>query len=297
MAGRIGGHRRRRMAPLIATHASVPEEIRMRHPPAGASPVVLIFNQPRPAASSRERISEAGGLCATLVTCARVFRRAAMPRTQLGPYGWLGLWSLGIALALFPGPVFSSVPPAAEHGRQVAASDTVLFALTVQAIAERTEGDIRVDPRPLRPDPGIGVFVRAEHFADAEPAAVRERERVLSRLGIAQFRKSSIDMCGSGPGGVMPVIEPGDTATRRAWLSRPRLPTCVLVSLPREGGAYFPPAEIDRREAHPGAGIRTVRVVTIGSGDAIDVFDVVARCTGEGRWQILEVARLSALRS
>lgn len=178
--------------------------------------------------------------------------------------------------------------------RQSAALDAVVFVPVIQAVARQEQHSIRVDPRPLRPDPNIGVFVREEHFADAASMVVRQREDALTELGIPRFQKSMLDMCGSGPGGTLPVIEPGDTTTRREWLSQPQLPTCVLVSLPRPGGVYFPPLDIDRRAASPG--LWTVRVITIGSGQAVDVIDVVLR-RGRGEWQLVDFVKLSSLRS
>lgn len=207
------------------------------------------------------------------------------------------LAALGVALALAPAALHGAAQSESVIIRQAPEADTAMFAVVIQALARRIADPIRVDPRPLRPGPGIGVFVRPEHFADEAVEVARRRAAVLDRLGIAQFRKVPFDDCGSGPGGTPPPIEPGDTVTLREWLSRPKLPTCVLVSLPRAEGVYFPERGIDRRSADPDPARRTVRVVTIGSGQAVDVLDVVVRCERGGRWRVEEIVLLAWLRS
>lgn len=180
---------------------------------------------------------------------------------------------------------------------QTSEADTTSFSVIVQLVARESPDHIRVDPRPLRPDPDIGLFVRPEHFAQVDSAVVQARAAELQRMGIEQFRHGTGDRCGSGPGGTPPVIEPGDTTTMRDWLSQPVLPTCVLLSLPRPGGVHYPPGKIDRRDADHRPDSWTVRVITVRRGQAVDVLDVVVR-RGAGRiWRIVEVARLDALQS
>lgn len=180
---------------------------------------------------------------------------------------------------------------------QASEADTASFSDIVQLIARESADHIRVDPRPLRPDPDIGPFVRPEHLAQVDSAVVEARAAELKRLGIEQFRLGTADHCGSGPGGTPPAVEPGDSTTMRDWLSRPVLPTCVLLSLPRPGGVHYPPAKIDTRHADHGPNLWTVRVVTIGRGQATDVLDVVVRRGAGQIWRVVEIARLDALRS
>lgn len=183
-----------------------------------------------------------------------------------------------------------------EAGNWRSEPDTVLFAVVVRTIAEEAGRSLRVDPRPLRSDPGLGLFVDPGDFAPVSREWVDARAATLARLGIEAFRRSLVDGCGDGPDGTPPAIGPADTALLRAWMNQPSPPTCVFVGLPRREGVYYPPAGIDRRsETDPVQ--RTVRAVMIGPGQATDVFDVVVRQDAKGRWRVRERVRLAALRS
>ncbi len=210
---------------------------------------------------------------------------------------WLSTMALLLAQFLMSGCAIAQVPGSTSSMDRTSDSGTALFSTVVEALVRQTDdAQIRVDPRPLRSDPSIGPFVRREHFADVDSAVVRARAAELDRLGVGQFRFGRDDRCGSGPGGTPPAIAPGDSTTLREWLSQPSLPSCVLVGLPRSGGVHYPPAEIDRRNsAQPGQ--RVVRVVTIGQGQAIDVFDVVVRPAADRGWAVAEIVRVEGLRS
>lgn len=210
---------------------------------------------------------------------------------------WRSMLALLLVQFLLSSCAAAQVPVGIGRSDKMSGSDATLFSTIIEAVIRHTRDDrVRVDPRPLRSDPSIGPFVRPEQFAPVDSAVLRGRAAELVRLGIGQFRLGENDRCGSGPGGTPPVIEPGDSTTLREWLSQATLPTCVLTSQARPGGVHYPPANIDRRNsAHPDQWV--VRVVTIGRGQATDVFDVVVRPAADQKWAVVEFVRVETLRS
>lgn len=210
---------------------------------------------------------------------------------------WRSMLALLLVQFLMSNCAAAQVPVGTGRLDRISGSDAALLSTVIEALIRHTHDDqIRVDPRPLRSDPSIGPFVRPEQFAEVDSAVLHARAAALTRLGIARFRLGENDRCGSGPGGTPPIIEPGDSTTLRDWLSQATLPTCVFVSLPRPGGVHYPPGNIDRRNsARPGQWV--VRVVTIGRGQATDVFDVVVGPAPGQKWTVLEFVRVETLRS
>ena len=172
-------------------------------------------------------------------------------------------------------------------------SDTALFAVVLRAIPPpRAQRKIRVEPRPVRPSPSAGSV----HLEDliSDEGLVRDRAAVLERLGIERFDfdESSIRRWKTGPGGLVPRRQPGDPPHPREEAERVM---CVIVALPRPGGVFYPPLQIDTRGTDNR--VWTTRVFTMDPS-AYVVRDVVARrdpATGE--WEVIEVQELKRIMS
>lgn len=176
-------------------------------------------------------------------------------------------------------------------------SSTTLLSVVVRTIVRQEASPVRVDPRPLRANPHMGLFIHREDFISVPEEVVKQRAGVLAWLGIEQFTLFEDDGCGTGPGG-MPPAPPEDSAASEAVLrerlAKKALPTCVLVGLPRPGGAHYPPGGVDESERGLQEGHMTTRVVTIGRGDARNVYDVVAAPEPGGNgWKVVKVVRLT----
>ncbi len=175
--------------------------------------------------------------------------------------------------------------------------DSTLLSTVLGVIRNEEGRAIRVDPRPLRADPRISYFVHAQDFEERDATVVEARTAVLSHHGTERFTFGNNDHCEVGRGGLAPPVDPDDTAAvarARAW--RDVRPVCVLVGLPRPGGAYYPYSGTFHRSGidERARGIKrkwvSTRVITIRPGQTT-VYDVVSARRG-GRWRVLKVVKL-----
>jgi hypothetical protein len=151
----------------------------------------------------------------------------------------------------------------------VAQGEDRLFEATLRELERDTlEGGIRVDPKPLRPDPGLATLRAltmvpdrvsqgswSSPYAESSPDATRARQAVLSRLGIPETDGLGYADC---PGVLVPPT-PIMVERKRSHCPAESF-RAVLVALPRQGGAYWP-QNFDERPKYDGRDVWSVRVI------------------------------------
>jgi hypothetical protein len=158
-------------------------------------------------------------------------------------------------------------PPGQDSSQS---DDGLLFEAVLQLlIADSLHGPVRVDPRPLRPDPRLVTLHAADIIPDRiEPglwrdpiseatAEVRGREAILALLALERTDGLHQPAC---PGVLVPETAESEVLRRR-WC--PASPFRIaMVALPRQGGAYWPNNFDERgKYARQHATIRSVRVI------------------------------------
>jgi hypothetical protein len=183
-----------------------------------------------------------------------------------------------VAPSWMPAPSDASLP-----------SDSSLFAAVLRSLPLHEDAVLRVDPRPLVPDPDL-VWTGAARFAEGTEGATRLRRSILAEIGIEPLSDAEYPRCErQGRGGLRPPMDPEEPPERAAERERLRdspTPLCVVTALPRPGGVHFPPEGIDEREAGLEKGHVTTRVVTVEPAQYA-VLDVVAQRDGSA-WRIVE---------
>ena len=208
-------------------------------------------------------------------------------------------WAIGHALcSVVLAACVTSVPRAsAVPGLHAAPGDTALLAAVIRAQQERAgpHQPLGVDPRPLVL--GLGLPPERTEITQGavseEPAnLVRERALLLERLRVTRTDAVDDYRC-QGTAGLLPpppsdsaaepavVRGPGPCSAKGAFVS-------LVFGLPRPGGAYYPPANIDERAEGEAKGYWTVRMVHI-SPSGFGIYDMVLgrNVNGTG-WQPVE---------
>jgi hypothetical protein len=145
------------------------------------------------------------------------------------------------------------------------------------AVADLSNTPLRIDPRPLRPDPGLSDRT-AMPFDSASPSLLVERRSAIERSGHRVARYDDPEEC-SGIGGNAP---PGGWTVP---VQGPHL--CVAFARPRAGGAYYPPGGIDERSEATNTTQRTVRALVHGGGQ-FHALDIVLERGPSGGWVWVE---------
>lgn len=199
-----------------------------------------------------------------------------------------------------PATVHAQASRRAAH----AAADTTLFGAVLRHIVEGSGGKaVRVDPRPLHPDPAIvelrrsvadavpgRVTTRDDPLAAATRRAVSRRSREIARLGLRETDVYGYPNC-TGVLWSAPVLNRAEPRARSDCPAEEF--AAVILAIPRSGGAYWP-GNVDQRREAP-AGAWTVRVIgrELGpSGASSTADDYVAQRLGAGGWRIIKVVSL-----
>lgn len=163
----------------------------------------------------------------------------------------------------------ASLPPGQAPG---------LFAAAVRHFASRTEVPILVDPRPLRPEAGLGSVAESDLMA-SETEIIRMRTRVVESGGWRITDAPGDWRCVFSrglPRAELPAREPADTLRLRREACRERGPYESLVfGLPESG----------TEPGHPGRWrIRTMRMLPYG----YEVVDLFLRKIPNGEWTVVD---------
>lgn len=174
--------------------------------------------------------------------------------------------------AILFGAVLAAAPPGGERPSPAEVPgdlDRVLFDLTVRAlVADTTVPDLRIDPRPLRPDPGL-VTLHAfnlapdrvilgswqDPFARGVENEIDSRRAALRLLGVTEAQGIPEVACPP----VMAPPTPELQEEKARWCPQVAFRN-ALIALPRTGGAYWPPS-VDERAKYAGRLVYTVRVL------------------------------------
>ncbi|MEX0891558.1 MAG: hypothetical protein WEB88_05250 [Gemmatimonadota bacterium] len=168
---------------------------------------------------------------------------------------------------------------AVRQGQAAAAelpADSTLFAAVAHFLEEDPGGrPLRVDPRPLRPDPALvsvhegldaataGRVVPAtaeQPFAEVEPVILEHRLDLLRRLAVDTARLEAHRAC---PGVLVP---PSPEVPERRQRNCPAEPyRLALLALPREGAPYWP-GNVDERPSYAGVQVVSVRSIVRSLG-------------------------------
>jgi hypothetical protein len=149
-------------------------------------------------------------------------------------------------------------------------ADTTLFAAVVHFLEDDPSGaPLRVDPRPLRPDPRlvtlhdltvvpelVDTVAQVRPFAEVDEAVVARRSELIERLGRLQTDAVVDARC---PGVLLP------TGTAVVERRRRHCPTegsyrSAALALPRPGAPYWP-GNVDERPRYEGVDVVSVRVI------------------------------------
>jgi hypothetical protein len=179
------------------------------------------------------------------------------------------IWVCAIFVALALTACVHRVPP------QPTALDADLFPLVVeQLLREATRPELRIDPRPLKPDPGLVTLdSMVQEVAPTQVGAPggplltldgevgARRKKVLSSLRIPITDALLDDRC---PGALVAPLPESDAAKRE------RCPAMdyrsVMIAVPRAGGVYWP-GNFDERANDKGE-VWSVRVIRQDVGPA-----------------------------
>ena len=180
--------------------------------------------------------------------------------------------------------------------------DHELFPLVIKALSDSTTGELRVDPRPLNPDPRLVVLEQS--LADVAPTAVtspngpllevdealiKRRTEVLATLGVLIGDALSDNLCS----GAMVAPSPGTDHAKKTNCP-PTEYRSAVVALPRQGGVFWP-GNVDERDRNDGD-VWSVRVITQDVGPtgkvAVTIDYVFIR---KGTWRLVEARPLFIL--
>lgn len=177
------------------------------------------------------------------------------------------------------------------------ARDPELFALAVGVFRADTVGaPIRVDPRPLKPDPELvtlhNIDVMPERInPDAQagllPDSVLTAQRrvTLVSMGIPMTDAIKDTQC---PGGLLPP-RTEQQRIRKEQLCPSTGYRSLILATPRKGAEYWP-GNIDKRSEFGGANVVSIRAVqtSVGPGGSVQSsFDLVFERDAEDQWHFL----------
>ena len=206
------------------------------------------------------------------------------------------------ALACAPAATPVTTPEASAN-RATGLDATPFEAILRHTLARSTAGEIRVDPRPLRPDPslatlhGLGEIIpdlispTAHHvpLAHVEANVIERRQGILAALGIDEADGLHYVAC---PGFMIP---PSDEVLRQR---RERCPATeyeiIMLALPRAGGAHLPP-NTDERAKDGDRPVQSVRVIRrkVGPRGSMETSaDYVFERVESDAWRLLEIREL-----
>lgn len=194
-----------------------------------------------------------------------------------------------LAAAVIAGCAAAQASEAAVAGQPQSAGglagDTSLLGAVLRSLPRKEYHDLEFDPRVVKDDPNL-VFVHPpDDFVASDSATVESRAGLIPRLNGKRLVGYDYFHCSTGPGGLGRADSAG--LARRQSLRRPY---CVIAGVPRQGGAYFPAGDIDRRSSAP-RGAYTTRVITIDPGSHT-VYDVVAAPGPTRGWTVVETVVL-----
>jgi hypothetical protein len=184
-------------------------------------------------------------------------------------------------------------------GSQPYFPDHELFPLVVQMLRDSTAGELRVDPRPLKPDPSLVMLdARLDEIAPTAVTApggpllttdssfVKRRETILAGLRISITDALRNNECPGALAAPLPAIE------------KDKLENCpriifggAIIAVPRPGGVFWP-GNFDERADDKGD-VWSVRVIRqdIGPNGLIAVaLDYVF--VREGTWRFIHIRHL-----
>ena len=167
-------------------------------------------------------------------------------------------------------------------GFQLAASDpAMIFEAAARSVLVYTSGAVRIDARIMDSIPTRFDYERDVHTAPTPtllslPREEREREVILTRLGVLQERIEDYTACTPHIGGV-PIQRPGETPAWRAAADSAR---AACSPRQRYGVAIL---GLPRRDANGAAWKIRIYLVT---AEARQVFDLVLAHSGSGGWSV-----------
>jgi hypothetical protein len=184
------------------------------------------------------------------------------------------------------------------------ANDSTLFEATIQHILGKLRNpELRVDPRPLKHDPGLVTLKGVEtvipdrvapdaHYAplaDSRVAITEARRNLLSEMGLAETDAFKDARC---PGVMIPPTPAVDEMKRELCPSTRY--SSVIIALPREGGSHWP-ANVDERSKYGNRPVYSVRVIETSlhpRGSVEMSSDYIFERLADNQWKLLEVRGL-----
>ena len=175
-------------------------------------------------------------------------------------------------------------------------ADDELFALVVEELlADSTWGELRVDPRPLKPDPAIlmlhtGLDEAAPRSLTApggpllsgDSTMVKERQRILAAKRVPAYDAFKYHLCS---GALAP--RPPEAVNVNDEQCPSTEFRSAIIAMPRRGGVFVP-GRFDERAADEGD-VWSVRVITQDLGPRGSVggaFDYVFK--RDGSWRLVK---------
>lgn len=183
-------------------------------------------------------------------------------------------------------------------------NDSALFEATIRQALDRVRNtELRVDPRPLKHDPGLVTLKGLEsvipdrvapeaHYAplaDSRDAVTQARRNLLIELGIAETDAFKDSRC---PGAMIPPSPEVDERKRERCPSTRY--NSVIIALPREGGSYWP-GNVDERNKYANRSVYSVRIIETSlhpRGSVEESIDYVFERQADNQWKLLDIRPL-----
>jgi hypothetical protein len=168
-------------------------------------------------------------------------------------------------------------------GHRLAASDpAMIFEVAARNVLVYTNGAVRIDARIMDSIPTRFDYARDVHIAPTPtllslPREEREREVILTQLGVHRERIEDYTACTPHIGGV-PIQRPGETPAWRAAADSAR---AACAPRQRYGIAIL---GLPRRDANGAAWKIRVYLVT---AESRQVFDLVLAQARSGGWSVM----------
>lgn len=178
-------------------------------------------------------------------------------------------------------------------GYRLAASDpAMIFEVAARNVLVYTNGAVRIDARimdsiPTRFDYARDVDIAPTPTLLSLPREEREREVILTQLGVIRERIEEYTACTPHIGGV-PIQRAGETPAWRAAADSAR---AACSPRQRYGVAIL---GLPRRDGNGAA--RKIRVYLV-TAESRQVFDLVLAHTGSGGWSVMGREELLAVSS
>lgn len=185
----------------------------------------------------------------------------------------------------------------------LAQRDSLLFRAAVASMMDSSEvlGELRVDPRPLANDPRIvtlhlsGVLTDIATVGTGVPTAAwsdtttsHDIQRRLEALRTLKVTRTDAIEDAKCPGVLIP---PSPAIEERKRATCPSAPyRSVILSTPREGGAYWP-NEVDERVKYQGRNVASLRLIVRSlspHGSVESAWDFVFEWQSDGVPRLLE---------